>query len=175
MRLWKEVLLHERGSGGPPPENFVKKCLHLEVLLPYNCQNFINFACLLCLDKYVFDSTKKKAAQVTGVTGDIAVRTTLTNETQLWQRSIPIQFWVRTNNVQLGSNFTPENIDLIWFDSDSNINNICSIKFYLGILASNSILIPIALSLKILEFLFRNGNCTSLVSTLVQQMLGECS
>ena len=32
------LLLLEVGSGGCPPENFVKIYLHLVVILPYNCQ-----------------------------------------------------------------------------------------------------------------------------------------
>ncbi len=34
------LLLHEGGSGRPPPEIFVKICLHLVVILPFSCQYF---------------------------------------------------------------------------------------------------------------------------------------
>ncbi len=50
-----------RGVWGSSPRklNLVKICLHVVVILPYSCQYFINFACLLCMDKYFFDLTKK--------------------------------------------------------------------------------------------------------------------
>ncbi len=47
------------GSGGPPPENVVKICLHLVVILAYSCQYLIFFPCLLEMDEYFFALTKK--------------------------------------------------------------------------------------------------------------------
>ena len=49
----------EGGSGGRPPENFVKICLHLVVILAYSCQYLIFFPCLLEMDENFFDLTKK--------------------------------------------------------------------------------------------------------------------
>ncbi len=60
MVVWEEVLAPNKGGyGGPPPENFVKVCLHLVVILAYSCQYVIYFPCLLEMDKYFFDLTKK--------------------------------------------------------------------------------------------------------------------
>ncbi len=37
----------------------VEICLHLVLILAYNCKYFVTFSCLLGMDKILFDQTKK--------------------------------------------------------------------------------------------------------------------